>query len=88
MELICLAVICVFVILLCVLYFKYWSNEGFASLDQKAGALSSWLRARPSASYGEYIEANPESNIVEYTKIRSLLRKSAREPKISEALRI
>jgi len=83
MEAIHIAVLCAFIILIVVLYMRYLTGEGFATIKQKTTKLSEWMKVNPRAPYVEYIRANPESNIVEYTMLR-------RTPanKIQDSLRV
>ena len=65
-----IAIICVLIIIICVMRAR--EQEDFATVQDKAAQLSSWMRAHPDARYTEFIRANPDSNIVEYTKMRAL----------------
>jgi len=47
-------------------------REDFANIDEKVAHLREWVQARPRAPYTEYITANPDSNIVEYARLRQL----------------
>lgn len=75
METIYIALICAFVILW--IYYNgipgFTQSEDFATLDEKARHLTTWIQMHPTGPYVEFIKANPDSNIVEYTKLRQLL---------------
>ena len=47
--------------------------EDFTTNEEKATQLSQWVTENPSSPYTEFIQSNPESNIVEYTKLKELL---------------
>lgn len=49
-------------------------EETFATLNDKANALSLWMRKHggANATYANFIADNPDSNIVEYNKLRAL----------------
>lgn len=74
------------VVILVLLYLGgFCCTEGFANVEDKARHLSSWLIDNPDAQYIEFIKANPESNIVEYTKLKQ---NGQRVGALAEALRI
>lgn len=76
MDAIKIAIICVAVLLVIILI--RGQSEGFSTVEEKAQQLSGWMTQHPTAPYVEYIQANPESNIVEYTKLRDITGTSAR----------
>lgn len=48
--------------------------EDFANVDSKATVLSNWFAQHgQSARYVDYIRDNPDSNIVEYSRLRDIL---------------
>jgi Flp pilus assembly pilin Flp len=50
-------------------------SESFTSVGDKVDELTEWMSAHgggSSATYANFIEDNPDSNIVEYTKLRAL----------------
>ena len=48
-------------------------QEDFATPAQKASVLYGWISTHPKAPYSEFIRANPESNILEYTEGKRML---------------
>ena len=64
------ALLCAVIIVL--IYFYCGRREDFANVTAKATQLSQWMNAHPNGSYDEFIRNNPESNIVEYTKLRDI----------------
>jgi hypothetical protein len=71
-----LAAICIAVILYLWVYSRFrclcFAQEDFATVDEKASQFSEWMTQHPSPTYAEFIQSNPDSNIVEYTKLREL----------------
>lgn len=60
------------IVLAIIIVFAYQCREeGFTTIQEKTRALLAWDRAHPNASYAEFIRENPESNQVEYIKLRS-----------------
>lgn len=86
---IAIAVAIVLIVFFVALYYQ-GARENFSSLGDKADQLSGWMRANPSAVYTQYIDANPSSNIVEYTILRDLHARNKLNSRDSviEALRI
>ena len=69
----CIIVLCIALIALAMpASITYDTSEEFANVPDKARILSSWLSQNTSARYTEYIVANPDSNIVEYARLRQL----------------
>lgn len=84
-----LLVVLVIIAIIAYYYRASWMCEGFATPREKASALSRWVSDNPRALYAEYIVANPESNIVEYSKIKELYAQGKLNPANSiRALRL
>lgn len=75
-----IAIICV-VAIICIYICKiahrgggcWWcGSEDFATVEEKASQLTRWIDNHPTGPYIEFIQANPDSNIVEYNKLREL----------------
>lgn len=66
------ALIIAFIIVLIYLCYQHCSSESFANVEEKATQLTQWVNQHPRGKYVEFIQDNPESNIVEYTKLRDL----------------
>ena len=66
------AIICVYLYLLAMRVYA-GQTEDFTTNEEKATQLSQWVTENPSSPYTNFIQANPESNIVEYTKLKELL---------------
>lgn len=61
------AAICAVIAIL--LLFVWFAGEGFESRRGKAEQIHAWFQ-RPDPRYADYKAAFPESNIVEYEKVR------------------
>lgn len=66
-------VLCIVIIVVVLVIYQALRDreEDFATVREKATALSQWMRAHPRATYREFISENPESNQVEYMKLRT-----------------
>lgn len=62
---------CVFIIILIWTFIRR-SREDFATVEEKANQFSKWFMTHPNGKYAEFVRDNPESNIVEFTKLRNL----------------
>lgn len=67
-----IALICAILVIILIVLACMQREEDFATVEDKATQLSKWMRAHPGAPYVDFIRANPDSNIVEYTKMRTL----------------
>lgn len=65
------AVIAVIAAIIIMAYIAH-QREDFATVEEKARHLTSWVARNPASPYTEYIRANPESNIVEYARLKEL----------------
>lgn len=65
-------IICVLIIGLIYCLYMHYCSEQFVSLEEKSSQLTKWMNKNPRGRYVKFIQDNPESNIVEYTKLRDL----------------
>ena len=66
-------------------------REDFANIDSKATVLANWIAARGQSSrYVDFIRDNPDSNIVEYARLRGLMVDGTinNHARVVEALRV
>ena len=66
-------------------------REDFANIDSKAAVLANWIAARGQSSrYVDFIRDNPDSNIVEYARLRGLMVDGTinNRARVVEALRV
>ena len=64
-------IVCAFIIILIWTFIRR-PREDFATVEEKANQLSKWFVTHPNGKYVEFVRDNPESNIVEFTKLRNL----------------
>jgi len=90
-----LALACALILVFLFIWRAYRHNreEDFATPEEKARTLRDWFWNHTAATYNEYILANPESNIVEYTEFRKMLTNKSssdteRLTSITKALRL
>lgn len=74
-ALLCVVVVTVIALIAVFAFIAYRAThprEDFANIDEKVAHLREWIETRPRSPYTEYIAANPDSNIVEYARLRQL----------------
>jgi hypothetical protein len=62
------------VLVVCIAFIVSYNGEYFANINDKTTVLTNWFSSHgQSARYVDFIHDNPDSNIVEYARLRNML---------------